>query len=140
MTDKLAWQEKGRTFVDGSRLVDWQMVYQSETWHWQYDTHELSYAIYAHDGQFWKLYHARYVEPGKLEYTQGFGGIACRVVEVRYTASAKSPHSALLKAPGDVEWIRTYEFDSGIHEVVRSGEQSEKYGAPYGVFSAETVS
>ena len=132
MTDKLAWQDRGRSFVDGSRLADWKKVFQSERWHWQYDTHELTYAIYAHDGQFWKLYHSRYVEPGRLEYTQGYGGVACRVVEVRYTTLARSPHSSLLKSPGDLEWIRTSEFDSRIHELVRAGEANDKYPAPDG--------
>lgn len=134
MTDKLAWLEQGRSFVDGSQLVDWKKVFQSETWHWQYDTHELTYAIYLHDGQYWKLYLSRFVAPGAHEYSYGFGGVACRVVEVRYTANARSPHSALPKVRGDVEWIRTYEFDENIHEAIRCGETNKKYGAPYGLF------
>ena len=140
MTDKLAWHEKGVSFVDGSRLEDWKKVFQSETWHWQYDTHELSFAIYAHDGQYWKLYQSRYVEPGKLEYTHGFGGIACRMVEVRYTATAKSPHSSKIKRVDDVEWIRTDEYDAGIHEVIRAGESSDRYGDRIGGSAGERVS
>ncbi len=139
MTDTLGWLRRGEQFADGSSLADWQKVYQSETWHWQYDTHELTYAIYAHDGQFWKLYHSRFVAPGDTRYTNGYGGVACRVVEVRYLITTKSPHSSLLKAAGDLEWIRTYEFDPALHEVIRAGEQSAKYGLPYGQ-TAEAVS
>ncbi len=131
MKDKLAWNVVGESFADGSRLADWRKVYQSGDWHWQYDTHEMTFAVYAHDKQFWKLYHARYVNPGDDRYTYDFGGVACRVVEVEYLATARSPHSAMLKKTGDLEWIRTYEFDPAIHRVVRAGERSDKYGEPY---------
>ena len=131
MKDKLPWNIKGESFADGSRLADWQKVYQSGEWHWQYDTHEMTFAIYAHDGQFWKLYHARYVHPGDDYYTYDFGGVACRVVEVEYLATARSPHSSVLKTNGDLEWVRTYEFDPAIHRVVRAGERNGKYGEPY---------
>ena len=131
MSDKLAWQRNGEVFIDGSRLADWQKVYQSETWHWQYDTHELTFAIYAHDGQFWKLYRSRMVDPGHAAYRYGYGGVACRVVEVRYLIDSRSPHSAMLKYAGDLEWVRVNEVHRGIHEVVRAGELSDRYGAPY---------
>ncbi len=131
MKDKLPWNVKGESFADGSRLADWRKVYQSSNWHWQYDTHEMSFAIYAHDGQFWKLYHVRYVHPGDDDYTFDFGGVACRVVETEYRVTARSPHSSLLKTKGDLEWIRTYEFDPAIHRVVRAGERNDKYGEPY---------
>ncbi len=130
--DTLGWQNRGHSFEDGSRLADWEKVYQSDTWHWQYDTHELTFAIYAHDGQYWKLYQSRYVAPGELDYTCGYGGVACRMVEVRYTCAARSPHSALPKSTDDIEWIRTYEFDGAMHEVIRAGEANEQYGLPYG--------
>ena len=131
MKDKLPWQVKGESFADGSRLTDWQKIYQSPDWHWQYDTHEMTFAIYAHDGQFWKLYRARYVYPGDDHYTYDFGGVACRAVEVEYLETARSPHSSMLKRQGDLEWIRTYEFDPAIHRAVRAGERNEKYGEPY---------
>ncbi|MEM8683295.1 MAG: hypothetical protein AAGF72_07690 [Pseudomonadota bacterium] len=131
MRDKLPWAVKGESFADGSRLADWQRVFRSTAWHWQYDTHEMSFSIYAHDGQFWKLYHARYVHPGDAHFTYGFGGVACRVVEVEYLHTARSPHSSMLQESGDLEWIRTYEFDPAIHRVVRAGERNEKYGKPY---------
>ena len=131
MKDKLGWAVKGESFADGSRLEDWQKVFQSDRWQWQYDTHELSFGIYTYDGQFWKLYQARSVLPGDAHYRYDFGGVACRAVEVEYRRTARSPHSSMLKAEGELEWIRTYEFDPDIHRVVRAGERSSKYGEPY---------
>ncbi len=131
MKDKLAWAIKGETFEDGSRLADWVKVYQDSDWHWQYDTHDMTFAIYEHDGQYWKLYHARYVNIGEKDYTYDFGGVACRAVEVEYLDTARSPHSSMLKQKGDLEWIRTYEFDPAIHDVIRAGERNDKYGEPY---------
>lgn len=87
MNDTLPWMIKGKTFTDGSQLSDWVKIYQSPDWHWQYDTHELSFAIYEHDGQYWKLYHARYVEPGADDYSYGYGGQACRMVLVGYCSA-----------------------------------------------------
>lgn len=57
MTDTLGWKIEGHSFRDGSLLADWEKIYQDSTWHWQYDTHEMTFAIYKHDGQYWKLYH-----------------------------------------------------------------------------------
>ena len=131
MNDKLPWAIKGKTFKDGSRLSDWVMIYQSPDWHWQYDTHELTFAIYAHDGQYWKLYHARFVEPGAEEYAHDYGGQACRVVLVEYLAQSRSPHSSMLKKMGEQEWIRTDEYDAKIHKVLKAGERNDKYGEPY---------
>lgn len=131
MNDTLPWAVKGRTFVDGSRLSDWEKIYQSPDWHWQYDTHELSFAIYEHDGQFWKLYEARFVESGAKDYSYDFGGQACRMVFVEYLSEARSPHSSMLKDQGDEEWIRTYEYDPKIHKVLKASEPSDKYGQPY---------
>jgi hypothetical protein len=68
MNDKLPWAVRGKTFVDGSALSDWVKVYQSRDWHWQYDSHELNFAIYQHDGQYWKLYQARFAQ-GALTIT-----------------------------------------------------------------------
>lgn len=136
MKDKLPWNVEGETFADGSRLANWVKVYQSSEWHWQYDTHEMTFAIYAHDGQYWKLYRVRYVNAGEKAYTYGFGGVACRAVEVEYLDTARSPHSSMLKQAGDLEWIRTYEYDPAIHRLVRAGERSDKYGEPYGVQAA----
>lgn len=52
----------------------------------------MTFAIYKHDGQYWKLYHARFVQPGADEYSYGFGGQSCRMVEVEYTRRARSSH------------------------------------------------
>ena len=131
MRDTLGWAVQGKSFADGSTLQDWQQIYMSDQWHWQYDTHELSFAIYHYDGQYWKLYHARYVNPGDTGFSYGFGGQACRMVEVEYLIDAKSPHSNMPKAAGDKEWIRTYEYRSKLHKVITEGERNDKYGEPY---------
>ncbi len=131
MKDKLPWIIPGKSFADGSELADWVMIYQSPDWHWQYDTHELTFAIYAHDNQYWKLYRRRFVEPGATEYSYEFGGVACRMVLVEYLSQARSPHSSMLKSQGEQEWIRTYEYEPRIHKVLKAGEQSAKYGAPF---------
>ncbi len=122
MNDKLAWDIKGETFVDGSHLSDWEMVYQSPDWHWQYDTHEMTFEIYKHVGQFWKLYLGRYVLPGETEYTYDYGGVACRIMLVKYRSKARSPHSSMLKERGEEEWIRTNEYDPIIHSILKQGE------------------
>ncbi len=133
MSDTLQWHRRGLDFEDGSRLAeDWKLVYESDRWDWQYDTHELSFSIYQHDGQFWKLYRARFVPDGRAHYNYGFGGQACRMALVRYRKAAKSPHSSRLMAAGNEEWVRTYEVDVDLHEVIRSGRADPKYGAPYG--------
>ena len=133
MGDTLQWRIRGVSFEDGSILAkDWRKVHQSDDWHWQYDTHELSFDIYEHDGQYWKLYRARFVPDGGDSYAYGFGGQACRMALVRYRRRAKSPHSSRLMAAGDEEWIRTYEVDERMHEVLKAGRQDPKYGAPYG--------
>ena len=131
MNDTLPWAVKGKTFRDGSQLSDWVKIFQSPDWHWQYDTHELSFRIYEHDGQYWKLYHARFVEPGAHEYTYDYGGQACRMVLVENLSQARSRHSSMLKKKGEEEWIRTYEYDPKIHNVLKAGERNEKYGEPY---------
>lgn len=132
MTDTLQWDVRGESFVDGSRLSDWRKVAESGVWHWQYDTHELSFVIYEHDGQYWKLYRARFVRPGEAVHGFDWGGQACRMAEVEYTARAGSPHSSRLMNKGDREWVRTYEVDPTIHRVVRAGRPDPKYGAPFG--------
>ena len=131
MRDTLGWKVQGKSFADGSQLSDWQEVFVSNQWHWQYDSHELSFVIYQYDGQFWKLYHARYVQPGETEFSYGFGGQACRMVEVEYTEDAKSPHSNMPKRKGETEWVRTYEYRASWHKVVRQGESNPKYGDPF---------
>lgn len=131
MNDKLPWAVKGQSFADGSRLSDWVQIYASPDWHWQYDTHEMTFAIYEHDDQYWKLYCGRFVEPGATDYTYDYGGVACRVVLVEYLQTGRSPHSAMLKRKGEEEWIRTNEFDPALHKLLRSSEHSDKYGAPY---------
>ena len=131
MNDTLLWLVKGKTFTDGSQLSDWVKIYQSPDWHWQYDTHELTFAIYEHDGQYWKLYHARFVQDGNDKYSYGFGGQACRMVLVEYLSKTRSPHSSMLNKKGDEEWIRTYEYDPMIHKILKVGERNDKYGKPY---------
>jgi hypothetical protein len=131
MKNKLNWAVRGKTFTDGSALLDWVKVYQSPDWHWQYDTHELSFAIFQHDGQYWKLYQARFVKEGLEHYFYDYGGLACRMVLVNYREQARSPHSSLRIKKGDAEWIRTYEYDPAIHTVLIAGESNERYGEPY---------
>ncbi len=133
MHDTLPWHVQGVSFADGSRLAeDWRKIHESGEWHWQYDTHELSFDIYEHDGQYWKLYRARFAREDGSGYTFGFGGQACRMALVRYRRQARSPHSSRLMAEGAEEWVRTYEVDEEIHEVLKAGEEDPKYGAPYG--------
>ena len=136
MRDTLQWAVRGESFEDGSRLADWIKVEESGTWDWQYDTHEMTFAIYWHDGQYWKLYRARYVLDGETDYTYDFGGQACRMALVEYRTRARSPHSAKLMQPGDREWVRTYEVDEAIHRVLRAGQADPKYGQPYGARKA----
>ncbi len=132
MTDTLQWRIQGVSFEDGSRLQDWRKIHESGAWHWQYDTHELSFDIYEHDGQYWKLYRARFAQADGSGYAYGFGGQACRMALVRYRRPAKSPHSSLLMEADAEEWVRTYEVDESIHEVLKAGRADPKYGAPYG--------
>ena len=51
MRDTLKWRLTGELFEDGSQLSDWQKIEQSH-WQWQYDTYELAFDIYEHDGEF----------------------------------------------------------------------------------------
>lgn len=132
MTDTLQWRVHGVSFEDGSKLAEWTKVEESGAWHWQYDTHELTFDIYEHDGQYWKLYRARFVRDGESEYDYRFGGQACRMALVRYRRRSKSPHSSKLMDAGAKEWVRTYEVDGAIHEVVLAGRSDPKYGPPYG--------
>lgn len=132
MSDPLRWRVKGELFADGSRLSDWRKIEQSD-WHWQYDTHELAFDIYEHDGDYWKLYRARWVPGGSTEYVNDFGGQACRMMLVEYHTKARSPHSRRLMEPCDLEWVRTYEYDDSIHRIVKADrctrsqiERSEK--------------
>ena len=132
MNDTLQWKVLGETFEDGSHLKDWAKVEESGVWHWQYDTHELTFDIYRHDDQYWKLYRMRIVRQGATGYSYHFGGQACRMVLVQYTGPARSPHSNRLMREGDREWVRTYEFDRSIHLVIEAGRPDPKYGPPYG--------
>ncbi len=119
MSDTLKWRLKVELFEDGSQLSDWQKIEQS-AWRWQYDTHELAFDIYEHDGDYWKLYRARWVPKGATEYAHDFGGQACRMVLVEYQKKARSPHSNRLMQPGDLEWVRTYEYDESIHRLIKA--------------------
>ena len=132
MTDTLGWALPGVRFEDGSRLEDWTKVEESGVWHWQYDTHELTFDIYEHDGQYWKLYRLRYVPKDASDHAYDYGGQACRMALVEYRRTTRSPHSSKLMQVGDKEWVRTYEVDEAIHRVIAAGRDDPKYGAPYG--------
>ncbi len=119
--DKLPWLVPNEVFADGSEVSDWTMI-ESFPWTAQEHGYEMSFDIYEHDGQFWKLYRARWNAAGKTDYRYSYGGQACRMAEVRYTKESISPHSHGQKQEGDVEWIRVEEVDSAIHEVLRRGE------------------
>ena len=123
MKDKLGWTVPGEAFEDGSHLSDWTKI-ESSPWHWQYDTHELSFDIYEHAGGYWKLYRIRSVAPGATEYAIGFGGLACRVALVEYRRRVASPHSHSLKNVGELEWVRVEEVDPVLHCVVWRGERT----------------
>ena len=125
MIDTLKWRIEGEEFEDGSRLIDWQGIEQSP-WLWQYDDHELMFAIYAHAGQYWKLYRSRWIPEGTTEYQYGYGGQACRMALVDYTRSARSPHSGRLMQADDQEWVRTYEVDTSLHRVIKAGQPISK--------------
>ncbi len=120
MSETLKWRLKGELFEDGSQLSDWQKIDQS-AWQWQYVANELAFDIYEHDGDYWKLYRARWVPEGATEYVHDFGGQACRMTLVEYTTKARSPHSHKLMQPCDLEWVRTYECDDSIHRIVKAG-------------------
>ncbi len=126
MKNTLRWTIPGKEFEDGSKIEDWRRI-ESGPWHWQYDSHELSFDIYEHDGHYWKLYRARFVPEGATEYAYDFGGQACRMALVEYRRRARSPHSSKLMEGGDREWVRTYEIDESSHNVVRSGRADPKY-------------
>ena len=126
MSDTLKWRLKGEQFEDGSRLSDWHKIEQS-AWQWQYDTHELAFDIYEHDGDYWKLYRARWVPKGTSEYVYDFGGQACRMMLVEYQKKAASPHSRRLMQSGDLEWVRTYEVDTAIHRVLKAGRPDTEH-------------
>lgn len=128
----LSWVIKGKTFIDGSHLSKWVAIYQSSEWHWQYDTHEMTFTIYEHDGQYWKLYQGRFVEPGDDYYSYDYGSLACRMVLVEYLFQIGSPHSSRLMKKCEQEWIRTYEYDPKLHKVLKAGERNDKYGETYG--------
>ncbi len=126
MPDTLKWTIPGGEFEDGSKLEDWRRI-ETGPWHWQYDSHELTFDIYEHDGQYWKLYRARWATPVGTGYEYDFGGQACRMALIQYTRRARSPHSARLMQPGELEWVRTYEVDEAIHRVVKAGRTDPKY-------------
>ena len=123
MKNTLQWTIQGQKFEDESMLRDWVKIEESGVWHWQYDTHELTFHIYEHDGQYWKLYLARGVPEGTTEYQYDFGGQACRMALVAYKTRARSPHSRRLMQENDLEWVRTYEVDEAIHQVVKAGRE-----------------
>jgi len=123
MRDILLWRTRGKTFQDGSNLIDWRKI-EASPWQWQYDTHELAFDIYEYAGEYWKLYRIRFVPPNGIEYEYDFGGQACRMTQVEYISRARSPHSNRLMHEGDLEWVRTNEVDELIHTAVRPRQES----------------
>ncbi|NET35163.1 MAG: hypothetical protein F6K19_24570 [Cyanothece sp. SIO1E1] len=127
MKTTLQWRIFGQEFEDGSQLTDWEKV-ESSAWHPQIDRgYQMTFAIYEHDGQFWKLYQGRWAVEGTTEYLYRYGGQACRMTQVAYKTKARSPHSGLLKEAGDLEWVRVYEVDEQIHTILQAGQLDSKY-------------
>ncbi len=62
---------------------------------------------------------------GTTKYVYDFGGQACRMVLVEYQTTARSPHSHKLMQAGDFEWVRTYEYDESIHQLIKADLRSE---------------
>ncbi|MEM7795782.1 MAG: hypothetical protein AAF579_15185 [Cyanobacteria bacterium P01_C01_bin.118] len=127
MKNTLQWKISGQEFEDGSLVTDWKKI-ESNPWHLQIESqYEMTFDIYEHDGQFWKLYQARWVIEGTTEYLYRYGGQACRMTQVQYRQTVRSPHSGLLKQAGDLEWVRVYEVDERIHQVMQTGKIDLKY-------------
>ncbi|MDJ0701880.1 MAG: hypothetical protein QNJ46_01255 [Leptolyngbyaceae cyanobacterium MO_188.B28] len=126
MKNTLRWRIPGEEFVDGSKIADWKKI-ESSPWHLQGEGgHEMTFDIYEHDGQFWKLYQGRWVIEGSTEYLYRYGGQACRMTKVAYKIKARSPHSGLLRRRGDLEWVRVYEVDERLHIVIKAGQPDPK--------------
>ena len=119
--NKMQWLIKDHSFEDGSHLTDWTKI-EGSPWIPQIEGHELSFDIYKHDNQFWKLYIARWKAKGKPGLTYSYGGQACRMAQVQYKKETLSPHSGVQKVAGDIEWVRVEEVDGNIHRVLRKGE------------------
>ncbi len=127
MKNTLRWRIPGQDFEDGSQLIYWRKI-ENSPWHLQIESdYEMTFDIYEHDGQYWKLYRGRWVIENTTEYSYRYGGQACRMTKVEYTKRSRSPHSGLLKEVGDLEWVRVYEVDENIHRVVKAGHPNSKY-------------
>ena len=127
MKNTLQWKIPGQEFEDGSLVTDWKKI-ENTPWHLQIESqYEMTFDIYEHDGQFWKLYQARWVIEGSTRYLYRYGGQACRMAQVQYRQIVRSPHSGLLKQAGDLEWVRVYEVDKRIHQVIRIGKVDPHY-------------
>ncbi|MEO1348063.1 MAG: hypothetical protein AAFW84_04575 [Cyanobacteria bacterium J06635_15] len=127
MKNTLSWKIPNHVFEDGSPITDWQKV-ESSAWQLQFESgYEMTFDIYKHEGQFWKLYQARWVIEGTTEYLYRYGGQACRMTQVAYKTKARSPHSGLLKQRGDLEWVRVYEVDKRLHTIIQAGQSDPKY-------------
>ena len=122
--DKMTWRIKDQVFDDGSALADWTKI-EGSAWLPQEEGYELSFNIYQHDGAFWKLYIARWKLQGRSEYAYSYGGLACRMAQVKYKTNAVSPHSGMWKEAGELEWVRVEEVDPAKHEVL--GEQPKEW-------------
>ncbi len=123
MSEKLGWKTRGKQFEDGSSLDNWTKVEESGIWHWQYDTHELTFDIYEYNACYWKLYRVRYPSETRDGYQYDYGGQACQVALVAYLNCTASPHSNKVMQTGELEWIRVSEIDPAIHKVIRRNSQ-----------------
>ena len=127
MKNTMQWQIPDQEFEDGSRITDWKKL-EDGAWHPQFErNYEMKFDIFEYDGQFWKLYQARWVADGTFQYHCRYGGQACRMSQVQYQKMTRSPHSGLLKKAGDLEWVRVYEVDEQIHKVIQAGRPDLKY-------------
>ncbi len=118
--NKMRWRIKDHEFEDGSTLANWTKI-EGSSWLPQEEGYELSFDIYEHDGQFWKLYIARWKAEDQSKYAYSYGGVACRMAQVAYKKQALSPHSGVEKPGGELEWVRVEEVDNAIHQVIRKG-------------------
>ena len=88
LKDKMHWAVKDQVFEDGSMVQEWEKI-EGSPWIPQDEGYELSFDIYRHHDQFWKLYIARWIPEGAAEYAYAYGGVACRIAEVRYKTDKK---------------------------------------------------
>lgn len=68
MSNTLRWRIPNQQFEDGSKIADWKKN-DGNPWHLQIERdYEMTFDIYEHDGQIWKLYQGCWVIEGTTEY------------------------------------------------------------------------